>query len=448
MTLKVIEDIAVEYPKQFHVLTAARCFAPEAVLTKNPETMDPRLLQYDHGPTAAHRNDALVVATVMRQRGDTGVQTHTNTFLDYLAMQGPRPPCITPFACGKVAVCPVFAMRSLLGLLHRRESTVRWYRYWHYAFLKRALRRVVADGRPMVIYAQDPLAARAALEARVSRDQRVAMAAHFNVSQAEEWAEKGMLKRGGRYYESIRRCEQTVLPRLDGIVFVSEFMKEVLIRAVPDVGRIPSIVVPNFVTVPPLKPRQPVRDLISIGSLEPRKNQQYLIRVLAAAKDMGRRPSLTIVGDGADRHCLQTLSKELGVAEQIAFVGSRTEAADMICDHRVYCHASRMESFGITLIEAMARGVPVIAAPVGGVREVFDAGTEGLHWDLNDPQGGARDVLRLLDDTALRKQISEAALRRFHCCFRTDVVAVRLHQFLLSLIAEPSVITSECGAFA
>lgn len=373
----------------------------------------------------------IAVATIMRTRGETGVQTHFGVFRDYLAAEGQAAACLTPFCNPRMAVYPVFAARRVIGRLHR-PSSVWWYRHWHYVFLKRALKRLCADGRARVLYAQCPLSAKAALEARVCEAQRVAMAVHFNVSQADEWADKGMLRKGGEYYRAIRLLERAVLPRLDGLVFVSRFMRDTLAEAIPEIARVPSAVIPNFIPLPP-EARDKSRDLISIGTLEPRKNQEYLIRMVAAAKAQGRAVSLTVVGDGPDRGRLEALARELGVAGQIDFAGFRPNAAELISAHRAYCHAARIENLPLTLIESLGCGVPALAAPVGGIPEIFSDGVEGLYWDLDDPAAGARKALRLLDDARFRASAGAAGRQRFAEQFEAKVAASRLRAFLCGL---------------
>ena len=90
-----------------------------------------------------------------------------------------------------------------------------------------------------------------------------------------------------------------------------------------------------------------------------------------------------------------------------------------------------MESFGIVLAEAMAAGLPVCAAPNGGIVETFDDGVEGFYWDLNDPADGARRLIRLLDDEDLYAKMSAAAYARFESSYETEKVAERLYRFLV-----------------
>src|SRR3569832_2250497 len=161
------------------------------------------------------------------EQGPTGVQAHINAFKEYLLTKGYATRIITPFDAQRVLVYPVFGARYIIGRIHD-EARVWWYRHWHYEFLKQIQRKLMRNGQPAVIYAQCPLSAKAAMEVRKTAMQRVIMIAHFNISQAQECAEKGKIALNGELYRSIERVEQEVLPRLDGIMYVSRILQKQL----------------------------------------------------------------------------------------------------------------------------------------------------------------------------------------------------------------------------
>ena len=95
----------------------------------------------------------IVIASMMREHGETGVQTHVRAVRDWLVAQGRNVRLVTPFSNSRALVYPVFAVRRLIDRLHK-PSSVKWYRHWHAVFLRRALRRQLAGGEPCVVYAQ------------------------------------------------------------------------------------------------------------------------------------------------------------------------------------------------------------------------------------------------------------------------------------------------------
>ena len=221
------------------------------------------------------------------------------------------------------------------------------------------------------------------------------------------------------------------MPSVDALVFTTDFMKNYLEQRIPAIKNVKSTIIPPIASTSEILESPDVTgDIISIGKLEPRKNQAYLLHVLSHAKKMGHRYSLTLVGDGPDRSRLLDLANELNLQDQVDFLGFRPKAAQYISGHRVIAHSSVMESFGLVLIEAMARQIPVLAAPVGGIPAVFSNGVEGIYWSLDDPEDGAKKLIYLLEDADVYQRAAKAAKQRFEQQFTADAIAERLGKFL------------------
>ncbi|NIK60633.1 glycosyltransferase [Kribbella shirazensis] len=371
----------------------------------------------------------IVIATLMKSHGPSGLQSHVRTFDKYLRSVSEPVSIVSPFSARSPFVLPMFAARIAIRRLNR-PAGVWWHQYWHAHYLEDALRRHLADRPDAVVYAQCPISAAVAL--RVRTTQPVVMVAHLNISQADEWADKGEIPRYGALFRSIRSFEQSVLGELDGIVYVSGFNKTELEERIPALREVPGAVVPNPVTdsVTAGKRPEPVADLITVGGLEPRKNHAYLLRILGAAADRGHRYTLSIVGDGPERQSLKALAAELSITNQVRFLGYQPQPRVLMREHQMYCHTSTMESFGIVLVEAMAEGLPVITGAVGGVPDVVQPGTEGLFWPLDDAEAAAGVLIELMEDPGRRERMALAARTRFEQAFAADVVGRRLLTFL------------------
>jgi len=376
-------------------------------------------------------SEPILIATLLRPQGDTGVQTHFNAFLNWAGEKNLSMRLVTPYDSPRWQVYPMFALRRLVDPLNKLVS-VWWYRHWHALFLRLALCNALADGRPCTVYAQCPLSAAAALQARTAGEQKVIMVVHFNVSQADEWVEKGMIKTEDVMYRAIRNLEATVFQQVDGLVFVSEFIQQELAARIPASAAIPYRIVPNFLRDPGLVSERKnfEADLICIGTLESRKNQRYALEIIAAAKKLGRTLNLTIVGDGPDRQMLRSLAIDYGIEQQVTFAGFVKNAASLMPLHRAFLHTARMESFGIVLIEAMAHGLPVFAPAVGGIPEVFTHEREGRFIPLDDAGQAAEMIIQWLDSEQTMQVASMAARDRFLACFEAAAVAARLAFFL------------------
>jgi glycosyltransferase involved in cell wall biosynthesis len=324
-------------------------------------------------------------------------------------------------------------VRRLIDLVSKPVG-IWWFLRFRRLFLRLCISHALQPDQAAVIYAKCPNSAQAALEAIKNSRQKVVMAVHFNRSEAEEWYNSGRIREGDWVYRGIRNLESKVLPKLDGLHFVSQFMRDYIREHHPEVARCKSIVLPNFIEDPGSAAKgEPKGDLISIGSLEPRKNQVYLVQVLHEARLLGHRYSLTLVGQGPDRRRLQRVARDLGVLDQIHFLGLRRDAARMLPMYRAYAHSALIENFPFVLIEAAAYGIPILASPVGGIPEIFFDGEQGFYWPLDDPKEGARKLIALLEDKAIYTRLADGARKQFEVKYTAELVGPQLMNFLLEI---------------
>jgi glycosyltransferase involved in cell wall biosynthesis len=381
---------------------------------------------------------SLVIATILPSEGTTGVQTHFRELRRYLDAEGTSSVLLTPFSWARPLTYPVFAVR--LGLVRiSPAAAVAWYRYGHEVFIRGALRRHLARAGDCVVYAQCPLSARAALKVRRGPHQRVVMAVHFRVSQADEFAETGEIPRGGRVFRAIRRTERDVIPGVDGLVYVSRWARDALTDWLPAAAPVPAAVIGNFVTPAPAGPGAPRTerhgDLVTIGGLEPVKNHAFMFKVLAEARRAGRTLTLDVFGDGPLRAELERQAEVLGIAGQVRFRGFRPDVRDFLPGYRAYVHASYSESSSLAIMEAMAAGLPIVAADIGPIAELCDDGVEARFWSLEDPAKAASTLLALVGSEEELAAAGAAARDRFRREHDAAVVAPRLTEFLLAGLA-------------
>jgi len=102
---------------------------------------------------------------------------------------------------------------------------------------------------------------------------------------------------------------------------------------------------------------------------------------------------------------------------------------DMRCFYRacdLVCVPSRSESFGRTVIEAFAAGVPVVASAVGGICETVDHEATGLLVPFGDVEGLTRQLVRLLEDRPLRETLAARAQQKARACYSETVHVDRI----------------------
>ena len=379
----------------------------------------------------------VVIASILRESGSTGVHTHTRQVRRYLETCGTPTTLVTPFSWAKGLTYPVFGLRLPLERISRPASVI-WYRQWHGAFLYQALRRHLARTGETVVYAQGPEAANAALRARRGPFQRIVMAVHYETSHANEWAAKGHIHPTSSVFRAIRRMESEVIPRVDGLVYVSQKAREEVLGWLPQAGSVPSAVISNFVApVAATRAEDRIGDLVTVGGLEVAKNHRYLLHVVAEAKRIGRELTLDVYGIGHLRKDLQRLAVSLGIADSVRLRGFDPDVRSRLPGYRAYVHASYVESQSLAIIEAMAAGLPVVAGRIGGIPEICDEGVEARFWPLDNAPGAADTLLDLLDSPAAMASAATAAKARFHRDFDASVVGPKLRTFLLSSAPTP-----------
>lgn len=171
--------------------------------------------------------------------------------------------------------------------------------------------------------------------------------------------------------------------------------------------------------------------LVSVGRLVAVKNQQLLIRVVARLLKSDPRTLLLLIGEGPERACLEALARQLGVSDAVRFLGLRRDVQAVLPAGDVFCLSSVTEGIPLTVLEAMAARIPVVATAVGGIPEAVRADVDAL---LIEAPAGAEvftsAVQRLLDDPALRQRLTENAFARVRNAFDIDTVCARYRSVL------------------
>jgi glycosyltransferase involved in cell wall biosynthesis len=400
------------------------------------QAQDGRALKAGAGSSANGHSVPLVIATILREEGITGVHTHFQQLCRYLEESDRTAAVVTPFSWSRTLAVPVFGPRLVLQRCSG-SADVAWYRHWHGVFLQKALRTRLAEVGDCVVYAQCPLAARAALRVRRGPHQRVIMAVHFSVSQADEWSVKKLIKHDGAQFRAIRQVERDVIPQVDGLVYVSSWAQTALLSWLPEAATVPSAVIDNFVAPRhSVSKQEPTGDLVTVGNLLLAKNHRFLLDVLAAAKQAGRSLTLDVFGEGPLRKDLQRRTRSLGLEGQVRFRGFRRDVRDFLPGYRAYVHASYSESSSLAIIEAMAAGLPIVAGNIGPIAELCNDGVEARFWPLDDPIQAAATLLDLLDSEPSRLMAASAASDRFRRDFDADIIAPRLWSFLMGMTPE------------
>jgi glycosyltransferase involved in cell wall biosynthesis len=152
--------------------------------------------------------------------------------------------------------------------------------------------------------------------------------------------------------------------------------------------------------------------IVSVARLFPWKGHFELLRALALVKRKYPNVRLAIVGsdypaDSGTTQMLREHARELDIAENVVFTGQRSDIASLLAACDVFSLPSFEEPFGLVFAEAMAMKRPVVALTNGGTPEVVEHGRCGLLSAPGDIDALAANLLRLLDDPALRARFGE-----------------------------------------
>ena len=173
--------------------------------------------------------------------------------------------------------------------------------------------------------------------------------------------------------------------------------------------------------------------LMTVGSLKPLKGIDVLLRAVAPVLRTGDDVRLVLVGEGPDRAALETLSRELGVADRVVFAGLRDDVDAVLRAADVFVLSSHTEALPTVILEAAASGLPVIATQVGGVPELVEPGRSAIVVPPGD-EGALRGALeRVLSNAPLRaslgargRAIVEERFRIESMCAAREAVFVEL----------------------
>lgn len=162
--------------------------------------------------------------------------------------------------------------------------------------------------------------------------------------------------------------------------------------------------------------------LVCAGRLDPTKRVLDIIEALPQLAAAGVSCTLTIFGQGPQRDTIASRIQALGLSERVHLAGAvpHAQLMDAFASADLLGHASSMESFGMVMVEAMARGLPVVAAASAGARDIVLHDTTGLLFPVGDVTGLVESVRRLAQDAALRTTMGTAARRRAEALFSLE----------------------------
>lgn len=180
-----------------------------------------------------------------------------------------------------------------------------------------------------------------------------------------------------------------------------------------------TVVIPNAVdvaSVPRSRPDRRGRPLIlAVGRLKAPKDFVTLVRALRSLPPGSF--DAVIVGEGPDRSRLEEEIRGLGLEHRVRLAGERRDVPELLAAADLFVLSSASEGMPVSVLEAMAAGLPVVASRVGGVPEQVADGVTGLLVEARDPDQLAAALARLTRDPGLRARLGAAGRARAEQAF-------------------------------
>jgi glycosyltransferase involved in cell wall biosynthesis len=160
--------------------------------------------------------------------------------------------------------------------------------------------------------------------------------------------------------------------------------------------------------------------MIMVARFEAQKDHETLFRALDRLKHLEWR--LDLVGGGPDEERFKSLANELGLAGRITFHGHSADVARLLARSQIFLLITNWEGFPRSTLEAMRAGLPSIVTDVGGNREAFATGAEGVAVPHRSVGELAAAVERLVSDPAMRAEMGARARRTYEEHFTFEIM--------------------------
>ena len=220
--------------------------------------------------------------------------------------------------------------------------------------------------------------------------------------------------------QSFHRIIKFTIEKSDGVTAVSNYLKQRTIREF-DIQRDIRVIY-NFID--PVRPTQSrsqcdrksfapqgEKILIHASNFRPVKRVGDVVRIFERIH--ARIPAkLILIGDGPERLFIQQLAKKLGLSADVYFLGEQDHLEPLFLCADLFLLPSEQESFGLTALEAMNCGVPVIASETGGLPEVITHGETGYLYPVGEIKKMAEKSIALLSHPEKHELFKKQAKRR------------------------------------
>ncbi len=170
-----------------------------------------------------------------------------------------------------------------------------------------------------------------------------------------------------------------------------------------------------------------------VSNFRPVKNAQQVVEIFHRLRAEDLPVKLLLVGDGPDRVPAERKARELGVYDDVRFLGKQDPVEEILSIADIFLMPSGSETFGLAALEAMACNVPVVASNVGGLPELVVDGETGFLCELDDIDAFTDRCRRLLTDAKLQRDVAQAARARAEDTFDISEIVPHYERYYASV---------------
>jgi glycosyltransferase involved in cell wall biosynthesis len=261
------------------------------------------------------------------------------------------------------------------------------------------------------------------------------------VGRLSRWRTPIVFTEHGRHFPDSRSAKRVAVNRLlmrrrDRVIGVGASVRRALI-ANEGISADRVEVIYNGVNLGPFEAvrddsavRREVRDelgvrdgeqvILQVARLNPLKDHLTAVSTIRQLRDSGVNARLVLAGEGEERSKIEASVGEAGLHDHVTLLGARRDIPRLLSATDAFLLSSISEGIPLTLIEAMAAGVPVVSTDVGGIPEVIDHGATGLLAPAHDAGRLAKHLQRALTDSTFRGSVIAAAQHKARERFSLD----------------------------
>ncbi|MEX0721078.1 MAG: N-acetyl-alpha-D-glucosaminyl L-malate synthase BshA [Balneolaceae bacterium] len=243
---------------------------------------------------------------------------------------------------------------------------------------------------------------------------------------------------------SYKHVVEFSIDKSDGVTAVSEYLKQETYNRFEINQDIR--VVPNFIDLDRFQKSnkshfkkaicpEDEKVIVHVSNFRKVKRVPAVISIFSKVLESGIKSKLLLVGDGPDRKKAEKQCRELGICDQVRFLGKLEKVEDVLSIADLFLIPSGSETFGLAALEALSCSVPVISSDVGGLPEVNIHGETGYLCDLDDVDCMANYAVKILSDSALHTQLSINA-RKHAESFNQDLIVEQYETFYQEVMKE------------